>query len=290
MIERFNSTLQTMLKAVVNEERDDWDDHINWALMAYRSSVQESTGCTPYLLMFGREMTLPIDIMMGVPRSQAEHYRCQTEYVEWLRSALQRAHEMARRKLKVAARRQKNYYDARSKPHKYQVGEFVWRWYPPKANRKLSRGWVGPYRIMATPTQVNCVIQLTPDLRPVRVHCDAVKPHWGPIPRAWADFESAESEGQSEESDAGSTREEMGTPEDVRFEPREADGDPGSGVRGSRAGETHLDRAEEVVEDAEVSSDNESEVGQSSGPEEKTQEKESGRPKRSCKPPNRLDL
>jgi transposase InsO family protein len=62
LVERFNSTLQTMLKAVVNEERNDWDDHLNWVVMAYRSSVHESTGCTPHLLLFGREQTMPLDL------------------------------------------------------------------------------------------------------------------------------------------------------------------------------------------------------------------------------------
>jgi hypothetical protein len=144
-----------MLKAVVNEDRTDWDDHLNWVLMAYRSAVQESTGCSPYLMVHGREMTLPLDVMVGVPRSQVGHYQCHTEYVEWLRSSLQRAYELARKRMKTAAQRQKNYYDARSKPHGYEVGNFVWRWYPPKANRSCLKAglvriesWQYPQRLI----------------------------------------------------------------------------------------------------------------------------------------------
>jgi hypothetical protein len=38
-----------------------WDQHIPLALMAYRSSVHESTGFSLSMLMFGREIELPID-------------------------------------------------------------------------------------------------------------------------------------------------------------------------------------------------------------------------------------
>ena len=43
MIERFNRTLQQMLAMFVNENHDDWDDHLPYLTSAYRTSVQEST-------------------------------------------------------------------------------------------------------------------------------------------------------------------------------------------------------------------------------------------------------
>ena len=35
-------------------------------MMAYRATMQENARCTPNLLMFGREIKLPVDIMYGV--------------------------------------------------------------------------------------------------------------------------------------------------------------------------------------------------------------------------------
>ena len=67
MIERFNRTLLAMLSAVVNEQQDDWDDHLPYVMAAYRSAVQETTGCTPNLMMLGRESTLPIDLTLTTP-------------------------------------------------------------------------------------------------------------------------------------------------------------------------------------------------------------------------------
>ena len=55
MVERFNRTLQQMLKAFVRENRDDWDDHLPLLMMAYQSSPHESTGMSPNMMMFGEE-------------------------------------------------------------------------------------------------------------------------------------------------------------------------------------------------------------------------------------------
>ena len=36
--------------------------------MAYRTSVRESTSYTPFKLMFGRYVRLPVEHMFGIPR------------------------------------------------------------------------------------------------------------------------------------------------------------------------------------------------------------------------------
>ena len=42
-----------MLAMFAGEHKDDWDDLLPPVMMAYRSSVHESTGFSPYRLMFG---------------------------------------------------------------------------------------------------------------------------------------------------------------------------------------------------------------------------------------------
>ena len=60
--ERFNQTLKSQLQKLVNDRQDDWDELLDNILFAYRTSHQDSTKCTPFLLMYGREARLPIDV------------------------------------------------------------------------------------------------------------------------------------------------------------------------------------------------------------------------------------
>ena len=56
LVEHFNKTLLMMLAMFAGENRDDWDYLLPAVMMAYRSSVHESTGFGPYRLMFGEEL------------------------------------------------------------------------------------------------------------------------------------------------------------------------------------------------------------------------------------------
>ena len=175
LVERFNRTLQNMLATLVNEHRNDWDDHLPYVMMAYRATKQDSTGCSPDLLMLGRECNLPIDVIAGTP-PQEESPVCPVEYVQWVKDALSEAFEFSRRNLKRAAQHQKRNYDGGSKLHIHNVNDWVWYWYPPKARGKLSKGWVGPYLIIARPTDIHYIIQDNPRRKPRRVHVDFIKP------------------------------------------------------------------------------------------------------------------
>ena len=186
-MERFNRTLIDMLSKFCGERQDDWDQHLPFLMCAYRATVNESTVCTPNLLMLGREVTLPLDLMF--PPATHTGYQCHTEYVEWVKRAMQDNFERARHHLGVAASRQKRYYDVRTKNRQYTVGDFVLRFYPPNLRNKLLSPYLGPYRIMSKLGEVTYYIQKGPSDKPVAVHVDHIKPfHLASPPPAWADY------------------------------------------------------------------------------------------------------
>ena len=86
LVERFNRTLKQMLRIFCAENPNDWDDHLPYLLMAYRASEQKSTGCTPNLLFLQREISCPLDLMVGPSPNTLEDI-CPIEYIEWVKSA-----------------------------------------------------------------------------------------------------------------------------------------------------------------------------------------------------------
>lgn len=61
MVEVFNKTLAYMLLAYVDEHHNDWDEHLPYVMMAYRSTVHETTCTIPNMMMLDREVATPLD-------------------------------------------------------------------------------------------------------------------------------------------------------------------------------------------------------------------------------------
>ena len=74
--------LQEILSAFVSEHPDTWDLHIDQAIFAYNTSRHESTGFSPYGLVFGRVARIPVEIDLGLPQ---RGLRCQSDYVQAVR-------------------------------------------------------------------------------------------------------------------------------------------------------------------------------------------------------------
>ena len=70
MVERFNRTLEMQLSKFADHNQRDWDLHLPFLVMAYRSADHDSTGCSPSKMMLGREIKLPIDLMFGRPEEE----------------------------------------------------------------------------------------------------------------------------------------------------------------------------------------------------------------------------
>ena len=130
-VEKFNATMWMMLKPTLQtlkeakEEAEkeekrtgkkkpfvnrnpEWDELVPVLAMAYRASPQESTGISPNLAMLGREINLPVDLVL--PKYE-EIPQNMPDYVQKLQANMQQIHDIVRRNTEWSMNRRKRYYD-----------------------------------------------------------------------------------------------------------------------------------------------------------------------------------
>lgn len=181
LVERFNKTLGQQLAIVSAKHQRDWDKHLPMVLMACRSAVQDSTSCTPALLMLGREIRTPAEMAFGRPLD-SPHVPPGPEYARRLQDRLETAHNFAREQLVNAGVRQKRNYDVHTRGRHFVAGELVWVYSPlRKKGRcpKLDSHWVGPCSVLERVGEVVYRVQLPSRGRKVALHRDRLAPYRG---------------------------------------------------------------------------------------------------------------
>jgi transposase InsO family protein len=79
--ERFNGTLKQLLKVWCNEEQDDWDDLLHYAVFVYNTNYHRVVQEVPFFAKEGRMPKLPLDIIIG---KESEKYSDVHQYADEL--------------------------------------------------------------------------------------------------------------------------------------------------------------------------------------------------------------
>ncbi len=148
LAEKFNHTLASMLTHYVNEHQDDWDEHLNYVLFAYRTAVHESTKFSPFYLLYGRHPRLPMDPDLVDPDDvSAESYH---EHAQQMIDKFNAAYDQVHKNVRKARKRQKKNTDKTKKQPKIDNDDQVWLdvgQIAPGTTAKLSYLNNGPYNI-----------------------------------------------------------------------------------------------------------------------------------------------
>ncbi|KZS03675.1 Uncharacterized protein APZ42_033546, partial [Daphnia magna] len=163
-VERMNHTLATMISMYISEDQKDWDAQLKHICFAYNTSRQDSTGFSPFFLLYGREPVLPIDLLVGTcPQAWVPESQEVLPYAEQLLLDLQSARHIVRRRIQHVQEKQKKGYDARHNNLTFQKGDLVLVYKPIRKNgrsEKLLHRWIGPYIVLRQTTPVNYEVQL----------------------------------------------------------------------------------------------------------------------------------
>ena len=145
-VQRTNRTIIEQLALNTLNPTENWNLDLSFILMGYRSAVQSSTSYTPYVLLHGREMRLPLDIIYRPP--DLEYSRIQ--YAKEVRHTFERAYSTAREKLHLAHERQKDYYERRTEGTRFKTGDSKWLWSPVLQKGvapKFHEPWTGLFKV-----------------------------------------------------------------------------------------------------------------------------------------------
>ena len=63
LVERQNRTLLTLFRVYTSRRMQDWDEHIDGVLGAYKSTRHATTGFSPYMLQHGAENSIPLSFI-----------------------------------------------------------------------------------------------------------------------------------------------------------------------------------------------------------------------------------
>ena len=174
LVERLNKTLATMLSMYVDDSHEDWDEFLGFVAFAYNTSRQESTGYSPFMLVYGREPVIPTDLITATGPEQIQ----QTGADELLRT-MGRLREEVRDRLAFVQARQKGQYDEHAdEATTYEPGDLVLIFRPRRKKglaEKLLHQWVGPYKVVKRITDLNYELKKPGGRQSIVVHVAQIK-------------------------------------------------------------------------------------------------------------------
>ena len=153
MVERFNATLLNMLGTLESHQKDDWKTYVAPLVHAYNATRHDSTGYSPFFLMFGRHPRLAVDAYLGLSSPEEPTINAREHYATKLKKRLQFAYKVASTESKKNADRHKANYDLKVREATLDVGDRVLvRQVGLKGKHKLADRWEKiPYVVVAVP-------------------------------------------------------------------------------------------------------------------------------------------
>lgn len=145
-VERTNGSLTQILRSYIDEDQKNWVELLPCVLMSLRS--KPCTEFSPYQLMFGKEMELPIDTSLipksTLPSSTQEHL---TQVIDRLKVVT----KVAKSNQEKQQAKSKARHDLKATAPNFVVGDTVYicqEKIETGKSKKFTPKWVGPYEIV----------------------------------------------------------------------------------------------------------------------------------------------
>lgn len=162
LVERYNHTFAEMLSMYVNSYHNDWDGLVDFVTFAYNTSRQESTGYSPFYLLYGREAVLPVDVALGNNPELNKGEDGHSEHLRQLTSELPTIRDEVKRRLVLVQSKQKTRYDRKRRSINFAEGNLVLVYRPIRKkgrSTKFLHRYFGPYKIIRRVSDLNYIVE-----------------------------------------------------------------------------------------------------------------------------------
>ena len=109
LVERLFRTVKLMISATIQRHRISWCQALPFVEMGLRCSIQSSTRFSPYEILFGKKMSLPLCWKYPLPLAEDRSTVNSNKYLHELNENLQWIHTQVMKNADLAASQQKAY-------------------------------------------------------------------------------------------------------------------------------------------------------------------------------------
>jgi len=153
LAESSNKNLITIIKKIVGDNKKSWDSKIKYALWANRITKKKATGKSPFELVYGLDVTLPVHLKLPAYQP-VQNFSTNKDVVQNRIDQIVELDEARRTAFDAICKNQSNIkksFDKFSRSRSLQVGDMVLLWdrknKKPGKHKKFDSLWLGPYII-----------------------------------------------------------------------------------------------------------------------------------------------
>ena len=133
-----------MLRRFVASESETWDKYLPYLLFAYREVPQESSGFSPFELLYGRWVRGPLAIVREAwTNVKLQEQNVASQVIE-MRTRLLQMTDLVHNNMAKAQAKQKAWFDKAARCRQFEVGDMVLVLLP-SSSSKLQVQWQGPF-------------------------------------------------------------------------------------------------------------------------------------------------
>jgi hypothetical protein len=151
--ESTNKNLVRIIKRLLEDKPCQWHTLLTYALWAYHTTTNVSTGCTPFHLVYGQEAILHTEMEFSSLRLMLQVEKLNSSDVSQIMNellALEEQRTFALDNIKRRKQTVKRYFNKSVKAAKFKVNEKVLLWDSTHVDRgrnsKFHKLWLGPFK------------------------------------------------------------------------------------------------------------------------------------------------